>query len=1169
MKRITLRSRIVALMLLAGLGAITPPLSATPLTDGQEPLAGAPLSPTRTVLQDGAATARLKAQGQYESLAQAVQAARYAIGPADGDLGPVGGGPAASGYYAGNPAQALRCWFRADGLELQPATVTPWKLNLRVVGYGRATLESADVGAVSADQNRVELSRADGAVVEWYENRPAGLEQGFTLQRSPRGEGWLRLVLEAEGDLRPEPDEPLWGSRSGDSAERRQLAVPGEEVRRSTEPSLRRQEVERASAVNFVTADGQAMLRYSGLKVRDAGLRSLPAHIEVQDRQLALVVDDGNAIYPVTVDPLITSQETPLTPSAAAAGDFFGYAVSLSADGNTALVGAYRADTPAGTNAGSAYVFVRNGTNWTEQATLTAGNGAAVDEFGWAVSLSADGSTALVGAHGTDLPTGVDAGRAYVFVRSGNTWTQQAELASGDLAPYDWFGSSVCLSADGNTALVGATGDDGPAGANAVGSAYVFVRSLPGWRQLAKLTPDTGGASDHFGCSVSLSGDGQTALIGVAWEDTTAGSDVGSARVFVRSGMNWTEQARLVAGNGTAGDQFGWSVSLSGDGNTALVGANAVDLLTGADAGRAYVFVRIGNTWVSQAELASGDLAPYDWFGSSVSLSGDGNVALIGATGDDTPAGANAAGSVYVFGRSGSTWHELGKVRSSHGGAANYFGCSVSLSWDGNTTLVGAFRADTDQGIDTGGAYVFVRNRTNWVPEVFDRVDKPISNERFGAFLSLSGDGNTALVGVPGQSLTPSDYYPGNTYVYVRTGSTWGVQALLPLGGIWHRSSISLSGDGNTALVAAWELTGSMMETYASFAEWVYVRRGGSWDLQWSQTAAPFPSIGRGLGCATSLSWDGNTALMGWPGSRVTVYVRNDNVWSRQADLRSGSELGVFHSLSGDGDTALISGSPYAESPRVEVHVRTGTTWSRQAQLPAGYTVRLDSLTFGQDSECAVSLSRDGNTALVGGDGETVWGLEQAGKAHVYVRRGTVWTLQADLISPAPAALDHFGWSVSLSGDGNRALIGAPGEVPPFRASRGRAYVFERVGGVWSQSTLLSPAVAAPVDSYGLAVSLSADGTTALVGAPYVDTEAGLDAGSVYVFRLPPVIEPPQLFVERLGQSLILCWWPVAPGFGLEATDDLVSPAWSPVPGSSPVTIPLSGAPKFYRLKKP
>jgi hypothetical protein len=173
------------------------------------------------------------------------------------------------------------------------------------------------------------------------------------------------------------------------------------------------------------------------------------------------------------------------------------------------------------------------------------------------------------------------------------------------------------------------------------------------------------------------------------------------------------------------------------------------------------------------------------------------------------------------------------------------------------------------------------------------------------------------------------------------------------------------------------------------------------------------------------------------------------------------------------------------------------------------------------------------------------------------------------LVSPTPAAGEHFGWSISLSGDGNRALIGAPGGIPPYRATPGHAYVFERVGGVWSQSTPLSPAVAVPVDSYGLAVSLSADGSTALIGAPFEDTEAGLDGGSVYAFRFSSVIEPPQLFVERLGQSLILCWWPVAPGFGLEATDDLVSPAWSPVPGSSPVTIPLSATPKFYRLKKP
>jgi len=342
------RTFVSLLALLALLSTLNPQLPASPIgtafTDGGK------------VLQGDDALARLKEHGQYVSLAQAVQAARYAVEtlPPAPDTEPVGA------CCAGNPAHGLRCWFGADGLELRPAPgqSAPWQLHLRLCGYGRERLMVAAVSDVNARQNRVELSRADGAVVEWYENHVAGLEQGFTVQRAPPGEGALRLRLEVAGDLRVELE-------SGDTA------------------------------AQFVGCDGQAVLRYSGLKVWDAAQRELAARLEVQGQQLVLVVNDQDAAYPVTIDPLITSQEAKLGPQFtgdAAVGDGFGFAVALA--GNTALVGARFDDTAAGTDAGSAYVFVRSGTIWSLEAKLTAGDGAAEDQFGCSVALADD--TALV-----------------------------------------------------------------------------------------------------------------------------------------------------------------------------------------------------------------------------------------------------------------------------------------------------------------------------------------------------------------------------------------------------------------------------------------------------------------------------------------------------------------------------------------------------------------------------------------------------------------------------------------------------------------------------------------------------------------------------------------------------------------------------------------------------
>ena len=295
------------------------------------------------------------------------------------------------------------------------------------------------------------------------------------------------------------------------------------------------------------------------------------------------------------------------------------------------MIGAWL-DDDAGSTSGSAYVFVRGGGSWSQQAKLTAADAAAGDQFGLSVSVSGD--TAVIGAFGDD-DAGSTSGSAYVFVRDGGSWSQLAKLTAAGAAAGDQFGLSVSVS--GDTAVVGAFGDD-DAGSTS-GSAYVFVRDGGSWSQLAKLTAAGAAAGDQFGRSVSVSGD--TAVIG-AWLDDDGGSNSGSAYVFVRGGGSWSQQAKLTAADAAAGDQFGFSVSVSGD--TAVVGA-AGDDDAGSTSGSAYVFVRSGGAWSQQAKLTAADAAAGDLFGWFVSLSGD--TAVIGAFGDDD-AGSNS-GSAYVF----------------------------------------------------------------------------------------------------------------------------------------------------------------------------------------------------------------------------------------------------------------------------------------------------------------------------------------------------------------------------------------------------------------------------------------------------------------------------------------------------------------------------------------
>ena len=303
-------------------------------------------------------------------------------------------------------------------------------------------------------------------------------------------------------------------------------------------------------------------------------------------------------------------QQSELTAAAGAAADIFGSSVAIS--GDTALVGAPLHDTAGAADAGAAYVFVRSAGSWTQQAKLTAADGAAHDSFGYSVALSGD--TALVGASRHDTAGLADAGAAYVFTRSGGSWTQQAQLTAG--AAGDIFGGSVALS--GETALVGAVRHDSGGAADA-GAAYVFTRSAGSWTQQAQLIAADAAAADWFGGSVAVSGD--TALVGAYGRDTPGQADAGAAYIFTRSAGSWTQQALLIADAGAAGDMFGNSVALSGE--TALVGARFHDTVGQADAGAAYVFTRSGGSWMQQAKLTAADGAALDSFGYSVALSGE------------------------------------------------------------------------------------------------------------------------------------------------------------------------------------------------------------------------------------------------------------------------------------------------------------------------------------------------------------------------------------------------------------------------------------------------------------------------------------------------------------------------------------------------------------------
>ena len=586
----------------------------------------------------------------WNSIQVAHEAQRYAVTSGE------------AGYRAHNPGQQWHIEFDGRGFLTRPLR-DDWRWGLELRSYGFAGNERSveQTPRAKVDGQRMTYEREEN-VQEWFINDNRGLEHGFTIQERPLNasdpEAPLVFTLAVRGNLHP--------------------IISGSEVR-------------------FVDNQGVIVVTYAKLKAWDASGKSLSARFLTSNAGVTLSVDERGAQYPITIDPI--AQQAYLKASNTEANDFFGAAVAIS--GDTVVVGAYGEDSAAtGVNgnqannsvsgSGAAYVFVRSGNTWTQQAYLKASNTGANDLFGASVGIS--GNTVVVGAYGEDsAATGVngnqvdnsaaESGAAYVFVRSGSTWTQQAYLKASNTGAGDFFGEYVAISGDTvvigapseSSAATGVNGNQADNSATESGAAYVFVRSGSTWTQQAYLKASNTEAHDFFGL-VTISGD--TVVVGASSEDSAAtgvnGNQAdnsafgsGAAYVFVRSGSTWTQQAYLKASNTEAGDGFGGSVGISGD--TVVVGAAGEDsAATGvngnqvdnsaAESGAAYVFVRSGSTWTQQAYLKASNTEANDFF-FTVAISGD--TAVVGAYGEDSAAtgvngnqtsnAATDSGVAYVF----------------------------------------------------------------------------------------------------------------------------------------------------------------------------------------------------------------------------------------------------------------------------------------------------------------------------------------------------------------------------------------------------------------------------------------------------------------------------------------------------------------------------------------
>jgi len=364
-----------------------------------------------------------------------------------------------------------------------------------------------------------------------------------------------------------------------------------------------------------------------------------------------------------------------------------GWSVAISADGNTAIAGG-----PFDQNStGAVWIFTRTGSAWTQQGPKLAGTAVTGSQLGWSVAISADGNTAIAGG----VSDGGGLGAAWVFTRANGAWTQQAKLAgSGAVGSTVQQGSAVALSADGNTALVGGNGDS-----NNAGALWVFTRSNGVWTQQAKLVGSgaTGASGAQLGGSAALSADGNTAASGGIGD----GDQLGAVWVFTRTGGAWSQQGAKLTGSGAVGTNGtivlqGTFVALSADGNTLAEGGPDDNNFLGA----VWIFVHSGGAWTQQgAKLVPSDATIS--VGNSVSLSGNGNAALVGG-----PFSNNAAGAFWEFTRAGGVWTQqsLQQVGSGAAGAAQQ-GTSVAISGDGSTAIVGG----PQDASGAGAAWIFTQ----------------------------------------------------------------------------------------------------------------------------------------------------------------------------------------------------------------------------------------------------------------------------------------------------------------------------------------------------------------------------------------------------------------------------------------------------------------------------
>jgi hypothetical protein len=535
-------------------------------------------------------------------------------------------------YKASSKRHKLTTTFTPDGINIEPILDkhSSWHVGLKFKGLGyEGNISQLSKPYITASANEIKYER--GEITEWYINKPFGLEQGFTVY-SPPSENTLNknlvIEIEYESDLNPElkpnKKEILWKNKNQN--------------------------------IKF---------NYSKLLAYDSDRKVLPSYMSVSDNLISISIDENNAIYPITIDPIMIQEtliHTAFDPDVLAK-----YGQSVAIDNDVAVVGS-PGDNDNGDLSGSAYVHLKDQggpNNWGELKKISPLDASACKIFGF--SVDASGDVIAVGANTITTTSACPTaeGAVYLFARNqggADNWGQIKKLVASDGSAGNQFGFSATI--DGDTVIVGAPGDNG-----GTGSAYVYQKDHDGvvdsWGEVTKITASDGSVDDIFGLTTAISAD--TAIIGAPAHIGGGVAISGAAYIFERNqpgANNWGEVTKITASDAAEGDVFGIAVSIDVD--TVAVGAGADDIGSATDAGSVYFFGRDqggANNWGEVTKLTASDADDFDALGSAVTIQLD--LMFVGSPGDDD--GGNGSGAFYGSEKNGS-WGALEKFTASDAG---------------------------------------------------------------------------------------------------------------------------------------------------------------------------------------------------------------------------------------------------------------------------------------------------------------------------------------------------------------------------------------------------------------------------------------------------------------------------------------------------------------------